>query len=206
MVLPKVHHALLLQSDSLSIDAALTYYPECETFEVERYEWPQIGIDEVRLLIVRASLRPATHTAKLLVVATAKITTEAQHAFLKILEEPPSTTYFLLLFSSGVNLLPTVLSRVQLLTSSEEQLSMATLASFQKLSVADRLAKVTEALKKDDESWIRALLREVAVFAATDPQAVPALSTYQLITEAFPKRGAGHKWLLEELALTLPSK
>lgn len=48
-----------------------------------------------------------------IITATDTITTEAQHAFLKLLEEPADNTTFILLCHHPQRLLPTVLSRVQ---------------------------------------------------------------------------------------------
>jgi DNA polymerase-3 subunit delta' len=45
-----------------------------------------------------------------------KINTAAANAFLKLLEEPPNNTYFILLCESDENVLPTVLSRCQEIT------------------------------------------------------------------------------------------
>ncbi len=49
----------------------------------------------------------------IIITAADTITTEAQHAFLKLLEEPTGNTTFILLCHDPQRLLPTVLSRVQ---------------------------------------------------------------------------------------------
>ena len=49
----------------------------------------------------------------IIITATDTITVEAQHAFLKLLEEPSDKTTFILLCHEPGNLLPTILSRVQ---------------------------------------------------------------------------------------------
>ncbi len=85
-----------------------------------------IGVDVVREQIVKeAYVRPFTSARKVFVVENAELlTTEAQNALLKILEEPPNYVFFLLLTDSQQHLLETVLSRslkLQLLPLSAAQ-------------------------------------------------------------------------------------
>ncbi|HSX08375.1 MAG TPA: hypothetical protein VLG11_05785 [Candidatus Saccharimonadales bacterium] len=61
----------------------------------------------------------------IIVLAAEKMTTEAQNAFLKLLEEPPSDTIVILTVESERALLPTIMSRVQALaiqTPDEQQI------------------------------------------------------------------------------------
>ncbi len=74
-----------------------------------------IGVDVLRhFLISRVGLTPIRGRAKLFIVREAdRITSQAQNALLKTLEEPPGTTYLILLVTSLDLLLPTTLSRCQ---------------------------------------------------------------------------------------------
>jgi DNA polymerase-3 subunit delta' len=78
----------------------------------------ETSIDAVRDLISRLSLRVPADKSKninrvVLISEADKLTTEAQNALLKVLEEPPAKTSIILTTDSETNLLPTILSRLQ---------------------------------------------------------------------------------------------
>ncbi len=75
-----------------------------------------LGIDVIReFLIQRASNKPMLGQAKVFVVRDAeKMKAAAQNALLKTLEEPPNSTYLILLATSADALLATVRSRCQM--------------------------------------------------------------------------------------------
>ena len=76
-----------------------------------------IGVDEIRAIAETIYLLPNDLETKIYIIPDADtMTTQAQNAFLKLLEEPPSYVLFLLLCENRYALLPTVRSRVQLLT------------------------------------------------------------------------------------------
>ena len=71
-------------------------------------------IDEVRRLIVRASLKPNQAEKQIFIICNAnKLREDSQNALLKLFEEPPLTVAIFLLTESRSSLLPTVLSRGQ---------------------------------------------------------------------------------------------
>jgi DNA polymerase-3 subunit delta' len=74
-----------------------------------------IGVDEVRDLIQRVSIKPfegGRHTV--IIVRAEKLTAQAQNALLKTLETPPGGAVFFLLTTSPSQLLPTIVSRCRL--------------------------------------------------------------------------------------------
>jgi DNA polymerase-3 subunit delta' len=76
----------------------------------------QIKIDEVRHLISRLALRPFSSTVQVAIVDGAeRLTEEAANSLLKVLEEPPARTRFLLMTSRPLRCLPTIVSRCQLI-------------------------------------------------------------------------------------------
>jgi DNA polymerase-3 subunit delta' len=75
-----------------------------------------LGVDVIRHFVIDAvGAKPARGRAKVFILREAdRITTAAQNALLKTLEEPPATTFLILLVSSLERLLPTTFSRCQL--------------------------------------------------------------------------------------------
>src|SRR5262245_43864888 len=77
--------------------------------------WPQsITIEQVRQLVSEALARPFEAKARAFVIDEAhRMTEQAQNALLKCLEEPPASTYLVLVTSAPQALLPTIRSRCQ---------------------------------------------------------------------------------------------
>lgn len=75
----------------------------------------EIGIDTVRDEIIKEThLTPFEGRKKVFIISNAeRMTVEASNAFLKVLEEPPSNTVFILISKSPKLLLPTISSRTQ---------------------------------------------------------------------------------------------
>lgn len=71
-----------------------------------------IGIETVRDIIADAHIKPNESNIKIYIIEdTHTMTTQAQNAFLKLLEEPPANVYFILLCENTSALLTTVKSR-----------------------------------------------------------------------------------------------
>ena len=75
----------------------------------------ELGVDVVRHFIIeRVGLTPVLGRAKVFIIPEAdRMTVQAQNALLKTLEEPPGATYIILLVRAIDRLLPTTLSRCQ---------------------------------------------------------------------------------------------
>lgn len=75
-----------------------------------------IGIDEVRQIRAFLKLKPYQYESRVVYIETAHLLTiPAQNALLKMLEEPTENTLFILVAPSKNLLLPTILSRCQLI-------------------------------------------------------------------------------------------
>ncbi len=73
-----------------------------------------IGIDAIKAVIHRVSLKPFEGPSSVVIIDSAEsMSDEAANALLKTLEEPPPNTMFLLLTADEGELLPTVRSRCQ---------------------------------------------------------------------------------------------
>ena len=77
----------------------------------------QVGIDAIRELIASLAERPFEGGNRAVLI-TKGITPEAQNALLKTLEEPPEGTVFFITAANPQTLLPTVVSRLQVIALS----------------------------------------------------------------------------------------
>jgi len=84
--------------------------------------WPEnikgktIKIEQIHEFIKKTQLKPYSRKFKIGVIISAdKMTTEAQNALLKTLEEPPKNTFLILTSVSPTRLLPTIISRCQVI-------------------------------------------------------------------------------------------
>lgn len=74
-----------------------------------------IGVDEIRNLIIDINKKPYEENKKIIIVYNCeKMTIQAQNAFLKTIEEPPSETYIIMLCQDISSLLDTIISRCQI--------------------------------------------------------------------------------------------
>jgi len=84
-------------------------HPDVVVFNTEK---ESITIDQVRAIQKELLLRPYQETYKVFIIMNAQLLqTEAQHALLKSLEEPPHFVQFILMTQYPSMLLPTILSR-----------------------------------------------------------------------------------------------
>ena len=198
------HHAVLLVGSSLSETGYFSPHDTLNT-EIETLVFETLSIGDVRKIITSAYGKPFERATKTIVIETKSIAIEAQQALLKVLEEPPFTTKFILVVAGKEGLLATLLSRV-----SQPQIEHATpkphnelFSIFLQSSYAARLEVIAKITKdKDGErieflrTGVESLLLEKKV---THEAAILADSISRLRL-----RGASKKMLLEEIALTLP--
>jgi replication-associated recombination protein RarA len=88
-----------------------------------------IGINDIRHLQHHLALKPAdkAHATRVVFIENAeRMTTESQNALLKSIEEPPADTYMILTTTSVNQLLPTIMSRVQVLTVTKPEKAQVT--------------------------------------------------------------------------------
>ena len=89
--------------DSKSVDI-VRYYPSSSSF----------GVDDVRNIINEVNKKPYEGDKKVLILYKCdKLTTQAQNALLKTIEEPPKGVYLILLSDSLETILDTIKSRCQ---------------------------------------------------------------------------------------------
>ncbi len=128
-----------------------------DAFDIRRIK-PEnsIGIEEIRELKLAISLKPFRSQTKAVVIEEAqKLTIQAQNALLKTLEEPPDHTIIILLVEGNIDtLLPTVVSRcqvIQLPITNNQQLTTSELEVMSKQLAVTLGKELGEKLKLAEE-------------------------------------------------------
>lgn len=196
------HHAILLVGASL---AETSFLDEIQTHdtEMERYTFDVLPIGDVRKIIMSAYRKPFAKPTKTIVIETGSIGVEAQQALLKVLEEPPLTTKFILVVASRTGLLPTVLSRLaapQIKQREKPHNELFTM--FLKSSYQARLELIAKITKDKDVDRIEFLRTGVMSVLEQKPLIQEADILLWCVSKLF-ERGASKKMLLEEIARTL---
>jgi len=201
------HHAVVYQVDNYSLSSSVlvdlrSYY------EVEVFEAPALAIADVRKIITSAHNRPFEKAEKVIYIATGQIAVPAQSALLKVLEEPPTSTKFVLWLSRQVELLPTVLSRVHVfdVESDSTHEMMASFATFRRQTIPERLSTINTVYKNKDAAADRLLYQGLTQYLETSTKELSdkiMCDVVQLHTQLHGP-GASKKMLWEAIALLLP--
>lgn len=152
-----------------------------------------IGIEDILQMQKKLFLKPIKSETKAVIIRDAHVLThEAQNALLKVLEEPPAHTLVLLATDSKESLLPTILSRCQVIQLEEEQIKLsekklAELTEFidtlPTLTVGEKLKKA-ETLAKDKDKAI-AWIEKVIIVLHNTMLEDPENKTYPRLIKAF---------------------
>jgi len=218
-----LHHAYLFEGDHASISPLLFDFFEkrlqfptkgnpdlwVETFE-------QFGVSDGRVLKDLQSRNALAHDMRIFVLSLRFITDEAQNSLLKVFEEPAEHTHFFLVVPSADALLPTVRSRLYVVSEMFGTASPNEVAHAQKFlhSVpVDRLRLIEPIIADKDKD--KALSFFGALEVALEQQvndakgSVPsdlrkALEHVQKYRGYLQGRAPSVKTMLENIAFTLP--
>jgi hypothetical protein len=163
----------------------------------------KIGISDVRSVIAQAQLRPTTSAGQVVVLATSFITNEAQNALLKLLEEPPDHTSFVLVVPIAFQVLPTLQSRIGYESVSHDSQSTTAWQVFVAATYAGRLQQIDSWHKSKDQQWLTAIAHGLHTMKLQGLDVV-TLQAIETVGQKLQTRGASNKMLLEHLALVLP--
>lgn len=157
-----LHHAYILEGDADAIRAELLEFLEKKVkidvvgnpdFWHERHD--TFTIDAARALREAQSNKALSDSKKIFIVEIRGITVEAQNALLKAFEEPTADTHFFLILPSVEIVLPTLRSRVQIVStrnSKDTSQKQKKAQDFLNLSVADRLRLISEISENKDKT------------------------------------------------------
>ena len=214
------HHAYYIEDSLAQFDAYMQAIHASEGYEASdpnfvTRQYEKFGIDEARALIEHGALRN-TGSRALFLVATSSITSEAQQALLKLLEEPQQGTIFVLLVPHGI-LLPTLKSRcMQLPLEVAPSASTENIArEFLSWPYKKRSDWITATLKNppaggedDSREYVRAFLNDLEAELykkiGDGKEIRESLQEIAHFRQYLGDRSPSLKMILEHFAATLP--
>ncbi|MBI5151890.1 MAG: hypothetical protein HZA34_05030 [Candidatus Pacebacteria bacterium] len=149
LIAPAAHHLTWLKETYM-----LTQFPEHpDLLWID--ESPSIRIETIRDCIVWTHTKPYAHPTKTIVVVGAdRMTPQAQHAFLKTLEEPPNLLQIILTTSNEYGLLDTVKSRCRMIRAWEANKTSPSSNTFVPPRTYTEAILLAEQIGKDKENAI----------------------------------------------------
>lgn len=175
--------------------------------------YTHFGVDDARDVRERALLK-ATRGRRVFVVATPLITSEAQNALLKTLEDSPGDALFFIIVPNPYSLLATIRSRAHVLSFDDaDPAGEAPARTFLRASAKERLELLRPLLEKDDDdrrdmgsivTLLSSIERVLAKGGANEQNAAAIRAVYRARAYMTDK-GALVKSLLEQVALLVPS-
>jgi DNA polymerase III delta prime subunit len=216
---PRVHHAYILSAPAASIQELATIVPKLITVndigpeDTHTFVFPDGSVDEMRQLQARAVLAPRGKHA-LFMVHCGQLSTQAQNALLKLLEDGVPHACFVLSVPSVRLLLPTILSRVQVLTVQTSRDASMDMRAREILHAHayERIKYSAELLDGYTDADILHCIASIMGIAEeahqkggiSDSDIRLILSTCAQTVRYFTMNGAAKKTLLEACLLTLP--
>ena len=161
------------------------------------------GIDSARFLETWSIGRPLAGSSKVCVILSRSINFEAQNAMLKMLEEPKDGTYFFLVLESIGSVLPTLLSRVEVMDLLDKREVSVKAQKFLDDSISERLSTIRSLYKNVDKSKMKDFI--VGLEALSSKKNLNFSQKRNILRAKIysMQRGSSQKMLLEWLACVL---
>lgn len=199
------HHATLYIGTSLEA-APLPSSVQVPSNDVIHEVFPDLlTVADARRLTQSAARMPIENTERVLVIFANRIGNEAQNALLKLLEDPPGHTRFVLVVPTLTMLLPTVRSRLQLESSGNAAGVITESGSaFLQSVYKDRLGTIERLHKAKDRVAMRAILTDIGNYVSRQSVSPECMRAATTALQYRDFSGASLKMWLEYLALLLP--
>lgn len=222
-----LHHAHVIEGDKDAVLQELTTLLETHLGvtvsgnpDIAILRHASFGIDEARSLSLReshaafSSPEKDTPSRKFFIIIADALTREAQNALLKTFEEPTLGTHFFIVVPRAEILLPTLRSRVMIL--SQERIADKSIQkvaqTFLESTLEERFAfnkKITETKKDEgvDREQIRTILDALEHILYERSHASFDGAIYKALWETkeyLSDRGSSAKMLLDNLAMQIP--
>ena len=209
--LPYKHHAYGIESAHSVHDQLNDIIPRSAFSYVVHKQYDTLKINDARM--IKSLQSEKTAKASLFILEFGLINNEAQNALLKVLEEPTANTYFVLVFPNIKKLLPTLQSRLELITSTESDNNLTLRLpadNFMSKKLEERLVLIKSLVdKKQDEPitksdlllFLNDLEKNIVKNKSSDYQ--QSLESIFAARSHVNAKGASIKMILEMLAIEL---
>lgn len=206
-----LYHAYFFVGDKDKILSELIYFLEGDVgidlqgnpdFWIGKFH--NLNIDDAREISESSQKKDFVSGKKIFIVQTDFIGLEAQNSLLKVFEEPTDGTHFFII-SPQDNLLPTLRSRMQIISLQEETTSTQSILN---LKLSDRLSKVKkitdsisdeEGTKQDAISFLNQI--ESEIYSKGVEKYSKELEICEKARVSLYDRGAPVKIILEQVML-----
>lgn len=213
-----LHHAYLVVGEVKSLREEIERFvtehlhiPICGNPDVYMRKFDVFGIDNVREIQSLESKRASAGEKKIFVISVNAITREAQNALLKTLEEPTAGTHFFILTQSVETLLPTLVSRMHVITLPEKKERTAFAKQFLSSPAPSRLALIEDIIESKNKSDALELVNRLedelhsrTNFRGREGVPTEAFEALQSVRSYLTDRSSSVKILLEYLSVALP--
>jgi hypothetical protein len=208
----ELHHANLIIGSIDNQNVIFDILAEDLNFKVQQnpdffsIQVESFGIDDARDLERWSIGKPLIGDKKVAWLDLGSMTFESQNALLKVLEEPPLGTYFFIKIDNLGNVLPTLLSRVQILDLGNGLVSegdKSILAKkFYQAGLKEKFVLIRNLTKKEDKLQIKNLIKdlEMVAYSSANKNQLKNILKAKVLTSV---RGASPKMVLEWLACVL---
>jgi DNA polymerase III delta prime subunit len=209
----KLHHAYFLVGEKETLLEKLNKFIENDLkFEINKNpdywlnRFNSLNIEEARLIESRAEKKSFKNQSKIFIILADFISLEAQNALLKIIEEPGAETYFFII-SPQDTLLPTLRSRMQVLSDAQIQKNKEKILSLPLSKRVILVKEITDAIsdeektKQDAISFLNQI--ETEIYMLGTKENFEKLKLCEKTRESLLDRGAPIKIILENLVLSV---
>ncbi len=185
-----LHHAYFISGDRAVAEKDVLSFIESLNISVKGNpdvifrEYETFGIDDARWLKERQEKSAFGEAKKIFIINFNFITAQAQNALLKVLEEPTADTVFFIIAPSSAILLPTLRSRLSIISlSNSENTSSKGAENFLKADIDSRL-KMAEKFKDTEnetkKSELLNLISNIEIFLKNKNPDMSSLSQDEL--------------------------
>ncbi len=208
----KIHQAILIESDKNTgikwasdfiknnFNVQIKGNPDFEIIKTERF-----NIENARKLKTRSSQAPLGKY-QFFIIACENILREAQNALLKLFEEPPKNTFFIVILPAKNSLLPTVLSRMEYKGKINFDLKEKEFAKlFISSSIKKRIKMLEPIIKNKDRKTAKNIVDAIEEMLHSEGVLKNSKSLYEInfIRQYLGDKSSSIKMLLEHLAITI---
>jgi|TARA_Y100000310_G_scaffold288684_1_gene314548 DNA polymerase III delta prime subunit len=170
------------------------------------------GIDDGRRLKELASRKPVSGVYQVFSISFNSITREAQNALLKLFEEPSKNTLFFISVSSGESLLPTLRSRLFLISGKRNIEDEEFAREFMKATHKKRIDLLKDIVDAKDKraaiellNNLEKLVRGEGSISSLSEENIRVLKNIGDIRQYLSDRSSSVKMILEHIAVTSPT-